>query len=155
LPGAAFWNFAYRRMIFFVCQSVHTKTAQQLDRRYYREQCFDWIRSDQIKQIKSNQNRSDQIRSSMSSSLSDTLKKTITLRFVRRDFNQIIVIIAEISLRQMQRMRFNWTHFDEMIAFVLIIEHKSRKLNQFHEIELLKYLKQRSHAYLNEMCWFV
>jgi transposase len=42
-----------------------------------------------------------------------------------------------------------------MIAFVLIIKHKSRKLNQFHEIELLKYLKQRSHAYLNEMCWFV
>jgi hypothetical protein len=33
-----------------------------------------------------------------------------------------------------------------MIAFVLIIEHKSLKLNQFHEIELLKYLKQRSHV---------
>jgi hypothetical protein len=65
------------------------------------------------------------------------------------------VIIADVSLRQMQRMRFNWTHFDEMIAFVLIIEHKFRKLNQFHEIELLRYLKQRSHAYLNEMCWFV
>jgi transposase len=91
----------------------------------------------------------------MSSSLSDILRETITLRFVRRNFNQIIVTIAEISLRQMQRMRFNWTHFDEMIALVLIIEHKSRKLNQFHEIELLKYLKQRSHAYLNEMCWFV
>jgi transposase len=42
-----------------------------------------------------------------------------------------------------------------MIAFVFTIEHKSRKLNQFHEIELLKYVKQRSHAYLNEMCWFV
>jgi hypothetical protein len=91
----------------------------------------------------------------MFSSFNDILWKIITLRFVRRNFNQIIVIIAEISLRQMQRMRFNWTHFDEMIAFVLIIEHKFRKLNQFHEIELLKYLKQRSHAYLNEMCWFV
>jgi hypothetical protein len=91
----------------------------------------------------------------MSSSLNDILRETITLRFVRRNFNQIIVIIAEISLRQMQRMRFNWTQFDEMIAFVLIIKHKFRKLNQFHEIELLKYLKQRSHAYLNEMCWFV
>ncbi len=55
----------------------------------------------------------------------------------------------------MQRMRFNWTHFDEIIAFVLTIKHRSRKLNQFHEIELLRYLKQRSHAYLNEMCWFV
>jgi transposase len=91
----------------------------------------------------------------MSSSLSETLRKTITLRFVRRDINQIIVTIADVSLRQMQRMRFNWTHFDEMIALVLIIEHKSRKLNQFHEIELLRYLKQRLHAYLNEMCWFV
>jgi hypothetical protein len=91
----------------------------------------------------------------MSSPLSDILRKTITLRFVRRDFNQIIVTTAEISLRQMQRMRFNWTHFDEMIAFVLTIKHKSRKLSQFHEIELLKYLKQRPHAYLNEMCWFV
>jgi hypothetical protein len=50
---------------------------------------------------------SDQIRSSMSSSLNDTLRKTITLRFVQRDFNQIIVTIAEVSLRQMQRMRFN------------------------------------------------
>ncbi len=91
----------------------------------------------------------------MSSSLNEILRKTITLRFVRRDINQIIVTIADVSLRQMQRMRFNWTHFDEMIAFVLIIEHKSRKLNQFHEIELLRCLKQRSHAYLNEMCWFV
>jgi hypothetical protein len=115
------------------------------------------IESDQIRsdQIKSNQIKSNQIRLSMSSSLNDTLRETITLRFVRRDFNQIIVIIAEISLCQMQRMRFNWTHFDELIALVLIIEHKSRKLNQFHKIELLKYLKQRSHAYLNEMCWFV
>jgi hypothetical protein len=42
-----------------------------------------------------------------------------------------------------------------MIALVLIIKYRSRKLNQFHEIELLRYLKQRSHAYLNEMCWFV
>jgi hypothetical protein len=103
----------------------------------------------------SDQIRLNQIKSSMSSSLSDILRETITLRFVRRNFNQIIVIIAEISFRQMSRMRFNWTHFDEMIAFLLIIEHKSRKLNQFYEIELLKYLKQRLHAYLNEMCWFV
>ncbi len=44
---AAFWNFAYRRKNFFVCQSVHTKTTQQLDRRYYRKQCFDRIKSDQ------------------------------------------------------------------------------------------------------------
>jgi hypothetical protein len=88
----------------------------------------------------------------MSSSLSEILRKTITLRFVQEDINQIIVIIADVSLRQMQRMKFNWTHFDEMIAFVLIIEHRSRKLSQFHKIELLRYLKQRLHAYLNEMC---
>jgi hypothetical protein len=50
---------------------------------------------------------SNQIRSSISSSLNDILKKTITLRFIRKNFNQIIVTIAEISLRQMQRMRFN------------------------------------------------
>jgi hypothetical protein len=88
-------------------------------------------------------------------SLNDTLRKIITLRFVRNDFNKIIVVIAEVNLRQMQRMRFNWTHFDEMTSFVLIIKHKSRKLNQFHEIELLNYLKHRSHAYLNEMIWFI
>ncbi len=87
--------------------------------------------------------------------LSDTLRETITLRFVRGDFNQTIVATAEVSLRQVQRMRFNWTHFDEVTAPVLIIGHKSRKLSQFHEIELLKYLEQRPHAYLNEMCWFV
>jgi hypothetical protein len=50
---------------------------------------------------------SNQIKSIMFSSLNDILKETITLRFVRKNFNQIIVIIAEISLRQMQRMRFN------------------------------------------------
>jgi hypothetical protein len=67
------------------------------------------IKSDQIRsnQIKSDQIRSNQIKSSMSSPLSETLRKTITLRFVREDINQIIVIIADVSLRQMQRMRFN------------------------------------------------
>ncbi len=91
----------------------------------------------------------------MSSSFNNTLKKIITLRFVRNDFNKIIVATAEISLRQMQKMKFNWIHFDEMTSFVLIIKHKSRKLNQFHETELLNYLKHRSHAYLNEMIWFI
>ncbi len=69
----------------------------------------DQIRSNQIKsdQIRSNQIKSDQIRSNMSSSLSETLRKTITLRFVRRDINQVIVTIADVSLRQMQRMRSN------------------------------------------------
>jgi hypothetical protein len=43
----------------------------------------------------------------MSSLLSETLRETITLRFVRRDINQIIVTIVDVSLRQMQRMRFN------------------------------------------------
>ncbi len=62
ISDAAFWNFAYRRKIFRVCQSAHTKATQQLDRRYYREKCFDRIRSDQIRsnQIRSNQIRSDQ-----------------------------------------------------------------------------------------------
>jgi transposase len=91
----------------------------------------------------------------MSSSLNVTLRETITLRFVRHDFNKVIVAIIDVSLRQIQQMRFNWTHFAELILFVLIIEHKSRKLSQFHEIELLNYLKHRSHAYLNEMCWFI
>jgi hypothetical protein len=43
----------------------------------------------------------------MSSSLSDILRKTITLRFVRDDSNKLIVAISEISLRQMQKMRSN------------------------------------------------
>jgi transposase len=143
LSDAAFWNFAYRRKIFRVCQSVHTKAAQQLDRRYYREKCFDRIRSDQIRSL------------NMPSSLSVTLRETITLRFVRNDFNKVIVAITDVSLRQIQQMRFNWTHFEEIILLVLIIEHRSRKLSQFHEIELLNYLKHCSHAYLNEMCWFI
>jgi hypothetical protein len=63
LSNAAFWNFAYKRKIFLVCQSVHTKTTQQLNRKYYKKQCFDWIKSNQIKQIKSDQIKSDQIRS--------------------------------------------------------------------------------------------
>jgi hypothetical protein len=60
--NAAFWNFAYRRKIFRVCQSVHTEATQQLDRKYYRKKCFDRIKLDQIRsnQIKSNQIRSDQ-----------------------------------------------------------------------------------------------
>jgi transposase len=91
----------------------------------------------------------------MSSPLSDILRETITLRFVRDDSNKLIVAISEISLRQMQKMRSNWNHFEKIIMFVLIIKHRSRKLSQYHELELLKYLKQRSHAYLNEMCWFI
>jgi hypothetical protein len=57
--------------------------------------------------IESDQIKSNQIKSSMSSSLSEILKETITLRFVRKDINQIIVIIVDVNLRQMQRMRFN------------------------------------------------
>jgi transposase len=91
----------------------------------------------------------------MSSSLNVTLRETITLRFVRSDFNKVIIAIIDVSLRQIQQMRFNWTHFEEIILHVLIIEHRFRKLNQLHEIELLNYLKHRSHAYLNEMCWFI
>jgi hypothetical protein len=116
------------------------------------------IKSNQIKsnQIKSNQIKSNQIKSlNMSSSLNVTIKEIIILRFVRNDFNKVIIIIIVVSLRQIQQMRFNWTHFEEIILFVLIIEHKSRKLNQFHKIELLNYLKHRSHTYLNKMCWFI
>ncbi len=87
--------------------------------------------------------------------LSDTLRETITLRFVRGDSNQTIVATAGVSLRQVQRMRSNWTHFGEVTAPVLTIGHRPRKLSQFHEIELLRYLEQRPHAYLDEMCWFV
>jgi hypothetical protein len=51
---------------------------------------------------------SDQIRSlNMSSPLSVTLRETITLRFVRNDFNKVIVAITDVSLRQIQQMRFN------------------------------------------------
>jgi hypothetical protein len=59
------------------------------------------IESDQYRsdQIRSNQIKSDQIRSSMSSSLSEILRETITLRCVEEDINQIIVTIADVSLR--------------------------------------------------------
>jgi hypothetical protein len=51
---------------------------------------------------------SDQIRSlNMPSSLSVTLRETITLRFVRDDFNKVIIAIIDVSLRQIQQMRFN------------------------------------------------
>jgi hypothetical protein len=91
----------------------------------------------------------------MSSSLNDILRETIALRFVQDDFNKLIVAISEISLCLMQKMRSNWNHFEKIIMLVLIIKHRSRELNQYHELELLKYLKQRLHAYLNKMCWFI
>jgi hypothetical protein len=51
---------------------------------------------------------SNQIRSlNMSSSLNITLRETITLRFVRNDFNKVIIIIIDVSLRQIQQMRFH------------------------------------------------
>jgi hypothetical protein len=43
----------------------------------------------------------------MSSPLSDILRETIALRFVRDDSNKLIVAISEISLRQMQKMKSN------------------------------------------------
>jgi transposase len=137
---ATFWNLSYWRKIFLVCQRVYVKSTSRRDREYYREECLNQIRSDQI---------------NMFSSLSDTLRETITLRFVRDDFNKVIVAATEVSIRQMQKMKSNWTHFEEIMLLVLTIEHRPRKLSHFHEMKLLKFLKQRSHAYLNEMCWFL
>lgn len=83
------------------------------------------------------------------------MKEIITLRFVRGDSNATIVRVTDVSIRQVQRMRVNWTHFGEVSSSQLNIGHRPRKLSPFHEVELLKYLEQRSHAYLDEMCWFL
>ena len=87
--------------------------------------------------------------------LSETLRETITLRFVRGDSNKTIASVTGVGIRQIQRMRRNWTHFGDVVLPQLSIGHRPRKLSQFHEIELLKYLEQRPHAYLDEMCWFI
>ena len=47
-------------------------------------------------------------------------------------------------------MRRNWTHFGDVVLPQLSIGHRPRKLSQFHEIELLKYLEQRPRAYLDD-----
>jgi transposase len=91
----------------------------------------------------------------MTPPLSHTMRETITLRFVRGDANKVISEVTGVSLRQVQQMKRNWTHFGEVIAPQLTIGHRPRKLNGFHELELLKYLEQRPHAYIDEMCWFL
>ena len=85
----------------------------------------------------------------------EIMREIITFKFDRENNNKIIVDSIEMNMRQMQKMRFNWKHFDEIIFFSLSIEHRFRKLSQFHEIQLLNYLKCRLHAYLNEMMWFM
>ena len=87
----------------------------------------------------------------MPSSFSEIMREIVSLKFIRGDNNKIIVNFIGVNMRQMQRMRFNWKHFDEMTSFQLIIGHRPRKLSQYHEIQLLNYLECRPHAYLNEM----
>jgi transposase len=91
----------------------------------------------------------------MSSSLDSTIRETIILRFVQDDINKVISEVIDVSLRQMQKMKLNWTHFDDVISSRMFIDHRSRRLTKFHENELLKYIEQRSHAYLDEMIWFL
>jgi hypothetical protein len=55
LSDYLFRNLSYRWNFFFACRQMHTKTTLIRDCRYYKEQCFD--------QIKSNQIKSDQIKS--------------------------------------------------------------------------------------------
>ena len=91
----------------------------------------------------------------MLSLLNETLKKIITLKFIRDDSNRVISIATNVSMRQLQKMKYNWTHFEKMTLSVIFIEHRSRKLSQYHELKFLNYLKNRSHVYLNEMTWFL
>jgi hypothetical protein len=106
---AAFWNFAYKRKIFRACQSVHTKATQQLNRRYYRKKCFDWIKSDQIRsnqiksdQIRSNQIKSDQIRSNQIKSDQIRSDQVCLHRLVRLWERQSRCVLYEkISIRSL------------------------------------------------------
>ena len=85
----------------------------------------------------------------------EIMREIITFKFDRENINKIIVDSIKINMRQMQKMRLNWKQFDEIIFFKLSIEHWFRKFSQFHEIQLLNYLKCHFHAYLNEMIWFM
>jgi transposase len=91
----------------------------------------------------------------MTPSLSQTLRETITLRFVRGDANKAISEVTGVSLRQVQQMKRNWTHFGDVVPPRMSIGHRPRRLTKFHEDELLKYIEQRPHAYLDEMVWFL
>ena len=83
------------------------------------------------------------------------MRETITLRFVRNDDNKRIAAVTGVSLRQVQLMRSNWTNFGDVVAPQITLGHRPRKLSQYHELQLLEFLEQRPHAYLDEMCWFV
>ena len=85
----------------------------------------------------------------------EIMREIIAFKFDRENNNKIIVDSIEMNMRQMQKMRFNWKHFDEIIFFSLSIEHRFRKFSQFHEIQFFNYLKCRFHVYLNEMMWFM
>jgi transposase len=87
----------------------------------------------------------------MLSSLGSTIRETIILRFVRGDINKVISEVIGVSLRQVQKMKLNWTHFGDVISSRMFIGHRFRRLTKFHEDELLKYIEQRLHAYLDEM----
>ena len=91
----------------------------------------------------------------MTSLFSETLREIIILKFIRDDSNRMISIVTNVGMRQLQRMKFNWIHFEKMTLFVIFIKNRSRKFNQYHELKFLNYLKNRSHVYLNEMTWFL
>ncbi len=82
--------------------------------------------------------------------LSPTLMETITPRCAGGDSNKTIVARTGFGIRQVQKMRFNYKHFEEVTPPVKT-GHQPRKLSPSHEHELLRYLEHRPHAELEEM----
>lgn len=84
------------------------------------------------------------------------LRAAIKLRFEQNDSIEAIATAAKVSNRQVRRMRTNWARYGEVTApKSAIAPHRPRKLSQYHELQLLEYVKQRPHACLDELCWFL
>ena len=56
-----------------------------------------------------------------------------------------------VSLRSVQRMRSCWRHYGTVFLSTGAVGGRSRALQDYHEYELLEYLRERPMAYLDEL----
>lgn len=91
----------------------------------------------------------------MPSPFSDSLRNSIKIHFERKDSTKFISKATGVNVRQIQKMRKSWTQYGDVVAPKLTIGHRPRKLTEFHEEELLKYLEEKPTAYLDEISWFL
>ena len=87
--------------------------------------------------------------------LSDIARVKIQYWFDCEQIDDYVFDRTNINRRQIQRMRFNWNIYDEIVQSNLVDVDRSMILQSQYQNALLTFLKNKSIVYLNEMIWFL